>query len=99
MSVSTELYNVLVAPVITEKSTFCQQKANQVIFEVAPWANKFQIKAAVEKMFEVNVMDVQTINMKGKVKRFGRYRGQRKDWRKAIVRLQESQSIDFYAKN
>lgn len=99
MSVSTELYNVLVGPVITEKSTLCQKTANQVIFEVATWANKFQIKAAVEKMFSVQVVDVQTVNMKGKNKRFGRFKGRRKDWKKAIVRLQDNQSIDFYAKN
>lgn len=99
MSVSTDLFDVLVSPMITEKSTFCQQEANQAIFEVATWANKFQIKAAVEKMFAVQVVDVQTINMKGKNKRFGRFKGRRKDWKKALVRLQEGQTIDFYAKN
>ncbi|MBF0611100.1 MAG: 50S ribosomal protein L23 [Magnetococcales bacterium] len=99
MSVSGELYNVLLGPVITEKSTLCQQTANQVVFEVATWANKYQIKAAVEKMFSVQVLDVQTVNMKGKNKRFGRFKGRRRDWRKAFVRLQDGQNIDFYAKN
>lgn len=98
MSDQFTLYRVLEAPMITEKTTLCLEKANQVVFKVAPWANKLQIKAAVEKMFKVDVLDVQTANMKGKTKRFARTIGRRKDWKKAVVRLQEGQSIEFFQK-
>ncbi|MBF0157968.1 MAG: 50S ribosomal protein L23 [Magnetococcales bacterium] len=96
MSDLNTLYQVLRAPVITEKSTLCTEKGNQVIFKVANWANKQQIKAAVQKMFSVEVLSVQTLNMNGKKKRFGRTMGQRKDWKKAFVRLASGQNIDFY---
>ncbi|MBF0421490.1 MAG: 50S ribosomal protein L23 [Magnetococcales bacterium] len=90
------MYTILEAPRITEKSTHCQEVGNQVIFEVQREANKAQIKAAVEKLFEVKVVGVQTVNVKGKVKRFGRTMGRRKDWKKAIVRLEAGQTIDFF---
>ncbi|MBF0095872.1 MAG: 50S ribosomal protein L23 [Magnetococcales bacterium] len=93
------LFQVLQSPWVTEKATFCQGQGNQVIFKVAPTANKWQIKAAVEKMFKVDVVDVQTMNRKGKQKRQGRTVGQRKDWKKAIVRLQAGQTIDFFEKS
>lgn len=96
MSDSTELFQVLRAPRVTEKSTFCLEQGNQVVFRVAPNSNKFQIKAAVEKMFKVDVLAVQTANTKGKKKRAGKAMGQRKDWKKAVVRLKEGQSIDFF---
>lgn len=96
MSDPTTLYEVLRSPLVTEKSTMSLEKANQVAFRVATWANKSQIKAAVEKMFKVKVLGVQTINMKGKSKRFGRLQGQRSDWKKAVVRLEEGSSLDFY---
>lgn len=92
-----ELYKVLQAPVINEKATMCLEKANQVTFSVATWANKLQIKAAVEKMFKVEVVAVQTMNFQGKSKRFGKLMGRRADWKKALVRLKDNQSIDFYA--
>ena len=96
MSDPTTLYEVLRSPMVTEKSTMALERANQVAFRVATWANKPQIKAAVEKMFKVKVVGVQTINMKGKSKRFGRLQGQRNDWKKAVVRLEEGSSLDFY---
>lgn len=96
MSDSTELFKILKAPRVTEKSTLCLGTGNQVVFSVAPDANKLQIKAAVEKMFKVNVLAVQTARVKGKEKRFGRVMGRRKDWKKAVVRLKEGQSIDFF---
>lgn len=98
MSENLELYKVLEAPLISEKSTMCLEKANQVVFKVATWANKAQIKEAVEKLFSVNVVDVQTSNVNGKQKRFGKMMGRRKDWKKAVVRLKENQSVDFFAK-
>ena len=90
------LYKVLLAPHITEKGTLVLERSNQVAFRVATWSNKGQIKAAVEKLFNVKVEDVKTINMKGKEKRFGRTVGRRIDWKKAMVRLKEGETIDFH---
>jgi large subunit ribosomal protein L23 len=97
MSDQYSLYKVLSAPKVTEKSTLCSEKGNQVIFEVAKTANKMQIKAAVEKLFDVEVVSVQTLIVKGKSKRFGQTMGRRNDWKKAIVRLKEGQTVDFFA--
>lgn len=96
MSDFNGLFQVLLAPRVTEKSTFCQGQGNQVVFKVALDSNKLQIRAAVEKMFDVNVLAVQTSHVRGKKKRLGKIMGQRKDWKKAIVRLKEGQSIDFF---
>lgn len=96
MSDFNGLFQVLLAPRVTEKATLCQGQANQVIFKVALGSNKLQIKAAVEKMFDVDVLAVQTAHVRGKQKRLGKITGQRKDWKKAIVRLKEGQSIDFF---
>ena len=98
MSDFNGLFQVLLSPLVTEKATFCQGQGNQVIFRVAPSANKRQIRAAVEKMFKVNVLTIQTMNMQGKQKRVGRVAGQRQDWKKAIVRLEAGQAIDFFEK-
>ncbi len=99
MSDPYTLYKVLEAPVITEKSTLCLEKGNQVVFRVATWANKAQIKAAVEKRFKVNVEGVQTQRLNGKNKRFGQQQGKRRDWKKAVVRLKEGDTIDFHAQS
>ncbi|MBF0108416.1 MAG: 50S ribosomal protein L23 [Magnetococcales bacterium] len=96
MSDPYTLYTILDAPRITEKATLCQEKDDQVIFKVQRSANKAEIKAAVEKMFGVKVIGVQTSNVKGKIKRFGRTVGRRKDWKKAVVRLEAGQGIDFF---
>ncbi len=88
-------YLVLFAPVISEKSTLVQQKANQYVFRVARDANKQEIKSAVEALFSVAVVSVQTLNYDGKVKRMGRHTGRRSAWKKAYVRLAEGASIDF----
>ncbi|MBF0456175.1 MAG: 50S ribosomal protein L23 [Magnetococcales bacterium] len=97
MSDQYSLYNILSAPKVTEKSTLCNEQGNQVVFRVAKGANKKQVKAAVEKLFKVEVVSIQTMNIKGKSKRFGQTNGRRNDWKKAIVRLKEGQSIDFFA--
>ncbi|MEO5366270.1 MAG: 50S ribosomal protein L23 [Magnetococcus sp. WYHC-3] len=97
MSDANILFRVLRSPVVTEKSTLCLEKANQVVFDVATWANKYQIKAAVEQLFKVQVLAVNTANIKGKEKRFGRTMGRRNDRKKAVVTLAEGQSIDFHA--
>lgn len=91
------LLQVILAPVISEKSTFVADKNEQVVFRVATDATKTEVKAAVELLFKVKVDSVQVVNVKGKVKRFGRFVGRRKDWKKAYVCLQPGQEIDFAA--
>jgi large subunit ribosomal protein L23 len=86
-------YDVIVAPHITEKSTFVSDN-NQVIFKVALKATKTEIKAAVEALFSVKVTAVNTIVRKGKTKRFRGTAGRQSDIKKAIVTLAEGQSID-----
>jgi len=86
---------VIRRPMITEKSTRLRDAKNIVAFEVHPKANKIEIKRAVEKQFNVRVSEVRIARMHGKVRRQGRYVGQRPDWKKAYVRLKEGQ-IDFF---
>ncbi|WP_018149818.1 50S ribosomal protein L23 [Leeia oryzae] len=98
MSLSQErLYQVLLAPQISEKSTRLAEKHEQVVFKVTTDATKPEIKAAVELLFKVQVESVQVVNMKGKQKRFGRTVGRRKDWKKAFVSLKPGQEINFAA--
>ena len=89
------LMQVLLAPVISEKSTFVADQANQYVFRVAPDATKPQIKAAVELMFKTQVKSVSVVNVRGKEKRFGRFMGRRNNWKKAYVALQPGQEINF----
>ena len=92
------LYTVLVEPHITEKATNLGASSNQYAFKVAKNATKREIKAAVEELFSVNVRNVTTLNVKGKVKR--NFRGvvsRHKNWKKAYVRLAEGESIDYTA--
>ncbi|WP_036666494.1 50S ribosomal protein L23 [Paludibacterium yongneupense] len=89
------LLQVILAPVVSEKSTFVAEKNQQVVFRVATDATKPEIKAAVELLFSVKVESVSTVNVKGKVKRFGRSFGRRKDWKKAYVSLVQGQEIDL----
>lgn len=91
------LMKVLLAPQISEKATYVAEKNEQVIFRVAPDATKPEIKAAVEMMFKVSVNDVQVANVKGKVKRAGRFVGRRNNWKKAYVCLAAGQEINFAA--
>jgi large subunit ribosomal protein L23 len=96
MSFSQErLLQVLLAPQISEKATMVAEKNEQVVFRVASDATKPEVKAAVELMFKVQVDSVQILNVKGKVKRFGRSIGQRKNWKKAFVCLKPGQEINF----
>lgn len=89
------LMTVLLGPHISEKTTRVAESANQVVFKVRTDATKAEIKAAVEKLFEVSVEGVQVVNQRGKTKRFGRNTGSRSDWKKAYVRLAAGQDIDF----
>lgn len=92
------LYTTILSPVISEKSNRVGELANQYVFKVAKSANKQQIKSAVEKLFKVDVLDVSVMNVKGKTKSFRQKAGKRPDWKKAYVRIQEDQMIDFGAK-
>ena len=91
------LMQVLLAPVVSEKSTMVADKNEQVIFKVARDATKPEIKAAVELLFKVQVESVQIANVKGKEKRFGRFIGRRRNWKKAYVCLKPGQEINFAA--
>ena len=89
------LMQVLLAPVVSEKSTFIADKGNQYVFRVASSATKPEIKAAVELMFKTQVKSVSVVNVRGKEKRFGRFMGRRNSWKKAYVALQAGQEISF----
>lgn len=89
------LMTIILAPVISEKSTMVADKLEQVAFKVVADATKPEVKAAVELMFKVQVDSVQILNVKGKQKRFGRFMGRRSDVRKAYVCLKPGQQIDF----
>ena len=87
----------MLAPQVSEKSTYVADKHEQVIFRVTPDATKPEVKAAVELLFKVQVESVQILNVKGKQKRFGRFMGRRSDWKKAFVCLKPGQEINFVA--
>ncbi|MCS7151980.1 MAG: 50S ribosomal protein L23 [Endomicrobia bacterium] len=87
-----DIYTVIKRPIITEKTTKLREQSIYV-FEVDRNAAKPLIKEAVEKIFNVDVVSVKTINIKGKLRRYGRYEGYRSDWKKAIVRLKSGQKI------
>ena len=89
------LMQVLLAPTVSEKSTFVGDKNNQVVFRVADDATKPEIKAAVELLFKVKVKGVQVSNVKGKEKKTGRIMGRRRNWKKAYVCLAQGQEINF----
>ena len=89
------LMQVLLSPVVSEKSALMADTSNQFCFKVATDANKKEIKSAVEMLFEVDVEDVKVVNIKGKNKRFGQLMGKRNDTRKAYVRIKDGQDIDF----
>lgn len=89
------LYNVILGPIVSEKSTLIADKHNQVAFRVRPDATKQEVKAAVEQLFKVKVDSVQILNQRGKAKKFGRMAGRRGGVRKAYVGLAAGQEINF----
>ena len=93
-----ELYDVIAAPLITEKGTLVNQEGNQVVFRVRRDVNKEEIRRAVESLFKVRVEKVRTMNYLGKMRRVGRSVGQRPAWKKAYVTLAPGQRIDFFEK-
>lgn len=91
-----ELKDILVRPVITEKSTTTLGSDRTYAFEVGLDANKRQVKRAIESFYGVQVESVRTLIVRGKVKRFGRHFGKRKNWKKAYVTLTDGNSINIY---
>jgi len=89
------LMNIILTPHVSEKATVKADSENQHVFSVAKDANKFEVKKAVEKMFEVKVQNVRLLNVHGKLKRVGRKYGKTKDWKKAYVRLKEGFDINY----
>jgi large subunit ribosomal protein L23 len=92
-----QLMQIVLAPVVSEKSTRVADQNRQYVFRVADAATKPQIKAAVELLFKTKVDSVTVARVKGKEKRFGRFMGRRNNWKKAYVRLAEGQEINFAA--
>ena len=86
---------VILRPIMTEKSMRQKEEQNTVAFRVRPDANKVEIRAAVESVFNVKVTAVRTASYEGKLKRMGRFAGRRTDWKKAVVTLAEGHKIDL----
>jgi large subunit ribosomal protein L23 len=91
-----KVHDVIMRPLVTEKSTLGREERNEVVFAVDPRANKHDVRRAVEELFSVRVTDVRTMRMPRKTRRVGRFIGNRPEWKKAIVRLAEGQSIEFF---
>ncbi len=89
------IYNVIKRPLLTEKGASLQEQQGTYLFEVDKNANKVEIKAAIEELFNVKVAEVRTAVVHGKVKRFGRAMGKRPNWKKAYVRLDGDAQLDF----
>ena len=90
-------YNVIRRPLVTEKGVAKKDDERTLCFEVAPGANKTQVKSAVEKLFKVKVEEVRTANFEGKLRRRGRFAGYRSDWKKAYVRLKPGEKVPDFA--
>ena len=91
-----DIYKVIKTAHITEKGTLQKELQNQIAFKVARKANKVEIRRAVETLFKTKVVEVKTMNMKGKRRRVGRNVGKRADWKKAIVKLAPGENIEFF---
>ena len=89
-------YDVVIRPIITEKSSLLKETANQYVFEVQRDANKIEIKKAVEKLFKVKVVSVSVVQLEGKKKRMGRFAGKKPDWKKAYVKLSPKDKITIF---
>lgn len=92
---SLEPYQIIKAPLLSEESIIHTEAHNQYAFRVVPSASKGQIRDAIEKMFNVQVVSVNTMNYQGKLRRRGRVLGRRPDWKKAVVTLKEGDTIDL----
>jgi large subunit ribosomal protein L23 len=90
------VHDVIRKPLVTEKSNIGREASNVVTLAVDPRANKHEIARAVEQLFDVSVVEVRTMRMPRKTRRVGRFAGRKAEWKKALVRLAEGQSIEFY---
>ncbi|MDR0822374.1 MAG: 50S ribosomal protein L23 [Endomicrobium sp.] len=90
-----DIRNIIKKPIVTEKASLQKENSNKYTFAVDRDANKFQIKQAIEALFNVKVESVHTANYKGKLKKMGAHAGYRNDWKKAIVKLQKGQEIQM----
>ena len=91
-----KVHQIIQRPLVTEKSTLVREERNEVTFAVDPKASKHDVRRAVEELFSVRVEDVRTMRMPRKMRRVGRFIGARPQWKKAVVRLAEGQSIEFF---
>ncbi|MBS1877799.1 MAG: 50S ribosomal protein L23 [Acidobacteria bacterium] len=91
------VYDIIRKPIVTEKGVTKKDGERTLCFEVAPDANKTQVKAAVEQLFKVKVAEVRTMNNSGKLRRRGRSAGYRSDWKKAYIVLKPGQKVPEYA--
>jgi large subunit ribosomal protein L23 len=91
-----KVHDVIQRPLVTEKSTIGRETHNLVTFAVAPAATKHDVRRAVEALFSVQVLDVHTMRMPRKERRVGKFLGRRPEWKKAIVKLAEGQTIEFF---
>jgi large subunit ribosomal protein L23 len=89
-------YDIIIRPVVTEKTNIQKEAANQVTFEVDRRANRIEVRRAIERIFNVRVTNVRTMQVRGKFKRRGRVLGKRRDWKKAIVTLRPGERIEFF---
>lgn len=89
-------FTIIKKPILTEKMTILKDLRNQYAFMVDKKANKIEIKRAVEERFGVSVLKVTTLNLRGKLRRLGRFEGRRPSWKKAVVTLREGDSIEFF---
>ncbi len=90
-------HDIILAPIITEKSTLLKEKRGALVFRVNRAPNKIEIRQAIEKLFSVKVASVRTENVRGKMKRMGRFAGRRSDWKKAYVSLKPGEkSIEYF---
>ncbi len=93
---SKGMYDIIRRPLVTEKGNDLRDEQNKYVFQVARDANKLEIRAAVEKMFDVRVFTVRTSIVRGKVKRVGRHAGKRPNWKKAVVALHPTDTIEIF---
>jgi large subunit ribosomal protein L23 len=91
-----DIYQVIKKPLITEKGNAQKEQLNQITLRVDRKANKVEIRRAVETLFKTQVLDVKTMNVKGKKRRIGRNVGKRPDWKKAVVKLAPGKTIEFF---
>jgi large subunit ribosomal protein L23 len=89
-------FDMIIKPIITEKSSLLKETGNQYVFEVQRDVNKIEIKKAIEKLFKVKVVSVQVARMEGKIRRVGKFSGKRPDWKKAVVKLSPKDKITIF---